>query len=45
MEEYLQTVLEQIRCKKAHELIRQEMEVHLEEQICDYMAEGVILGV
>lgn len=41
MEEYLQTVLEQIRCKKAHELIRQEMEVHLEEQICDYMAEGM----
>ena len=41
MEEYLQTVLEQIRCKKAHELIRQEMEVHLKEQICDYMAEGM----
>ena len=41
MEKYLQTVLEQIRCKKAHELIRQEMEVHLEEQICDYMAEGM----
>lgn len=41
MERYIQTVLEQIRCKKAHELIRQEMEVHLEEQICDYMAEGM----
>lgn len=41
MEKYIQTVLEQIRCKKAHELIRQEMEVHLEEQICDYMEDGM----
>lgn len=41
MEEYLQKVLEQIRCKKAHELVRSEITVHMEEQIAENMAEGM----
>ena len=38
MEEYLETLLEQIRCKKAHDLVRREIEGHMEEQISENMA-------
>ena len=41
MEEYLETLLEQIRCKKAHDLVRREIEGHMEEQISENMAEGM----
>ena len=33
MDEYLKTLLEQIRCKKARPYIRQELQNHMEEQI------------
>lgn len=33
MDEYLKTLLEQIRCKKARPYIRQELQNHIEEQI------------
>lgn len=33
MDEYLKTVLEQIRCKKARPYIRQELQNHMEDQI------------
>lgn len=33
MEEYLKTLLEQIRCKKARSLVEEELRGHLEEQI------------
>ena len=33
MDEYLKTLLEQIRCKKARPYIRQELQNHMEDQI------------
>ena len=33
MDEYLKTLLEQIRCKKARPYIRQELQDHIEDQI------------
>ena len=33
MEEYLKTLLEQIRCKKARNVVEEEIRGHLEEQI------------
>ena len=41
MEKYMQELLAQIRCKQAHELVRREMEGHIEEQICENMANGM----
>ena len=41
MEEYIQVLLEQIRCKKAQPYIREEICGHLEEQIEDNMAVGM----
>lgn len=41
MEEYIQILLEQIRCKKAQPYIREEICGHLEEQIEDNMAAGM----
>ena len=41
MEEYLKVLMEQIRCKKAHPYIKQEILGHLEEQIEDNMSEGM----
>ena len=41
MEEYIQVLLEQIRCKKAQPYIREEICGHLEEQIEDNMAAGM----
>ena len=41
MEEYLKTLLEQIRCKKAHASIYHEIRGHIEEQVADNIAEGL----
>ena len=41
MEEYIQVLLEQIRCKKAQPYIREEVCGHLEEQIEDNIAAGM----
>lgn len=41
MDEYLNTVLEQIRCKKARPYIRQELQGHIEEQIEENMRAGM----
>lgn len=41
MNEYLETLLSQIRCKRAHELVRREIEGHIEEQIYENMADGM----
>ena len=41
MDEYLKQVLEQIRCKKAHEAIREELESHITDQMEDNIAAGM----
>jgi len=41
MEEYLKVLMEQIRCKKAHPYIREEMKGHIEAQ----MEENVLAGM
>lgn len=41
MEEYLRILLEQVRCKKAHTLIADEIQAHMEDQIEDNMASGM----
>lgn len=41
MEEYLKTLLEQIRCKKAHASIYHELRGHMEEQIDENEAQGM----
>jgi len=41
MEEYLKSVLEQIRCQKAHAMIEQELRGHMEDQIEAYSQEGM----
>lgn len=41
MEEYIKLLLEQIRCKKAHPYIREEIQGHMEEQIMDNLALGM----
>ncbi len=41
MEEYLKLLLEQIRCKKAHLHIKEELQTHMEEQIADNMEKGM----
>lgn len=41
MEEYIKVLLEQIRCKKAHAAIREELCTHMEEQTADNMAAGM----
>ena len=38
---YIQTVTEQIRCKRALPLVTKELEDHIEDQKSDYMAEGM----
>ena len=40
-EEYLDTLLEQIRCKKAHPFIEEEIRGHMEEQIDDNISSGM----
>lgn len=41
MEEYLNNLLDQIRCKKAHAAIREELESHISDQIEDNMKAGM----
>lgn len=41
MEEYLDTLLEQVRCKKAHGAIREEIADHIREQMQAYLADGL----
>lgn len=41
MEEYLRLVLEQVRCKKAHSQIREELQTHLEDQIAENLNRGM----
>ena len=41
MDEYLKTLLEQIRCKKARPYIRQEFQDHIENQIEENMRTGM----
>ncbi len=40
-ETYLEILKEQIRCKKALPLATRELEAHIEDQITDYMAQGM----
>ena len=41
MEKYLQAVLEQIRCKKVHPYIREELMGHIQDQIEDNRKSGM----
>lgn len=41
MEEYLEKLLTQIRCKKARPFVEEELRGHMEDQISDYMASGM----
>lgn len=41
MEEYLKVLLEQIRCKKAHPMIEEEIRTHIEEQAGANMEAGM----
>lgn len=40
-EEYISTVTDQIRCRQAHELVREELEAHIEDQAKAYEADGM----
>lgn len=41
MEEYIKTLLEQVRCKKAHSMIEEEIRGHIEEQTEANIASGM----
>ena len=41
MDEYLKTLLEQIRCKKARPYVKQEFQDHIEDQIEANMQAGI----
>ena len=41
LSEYLDTLLEQIRCKKASPLVKEELENYVQEQAKDYEADGM----
>lgn len=41
MEDYLKTLLEQIRCRKAREAVEEEIRDHMEQQIQENMANGM----
>ena len=41
MDEYLKTLLEQIRCKKARPYVKQEFQDHIEDQIEANMHAGM----
>lgn len=41
MEEYLKTLLEQIRCKQARGMVKEEIRGHMEEQIAENLANGM----
>ena len=38
---YIKLLSDQIRCKKALPLVTRDLEVHIEEQKADFMAEGM----
>ena len=40
-EKYIQTVTEQIRCRRALPLVTKELEDHIEDQKCDYIEAGM----
>ena len=41
MDEYLKTLLEQIRCKKARPYVKKELQDHIEDQIEANMQAGM----
>lgn len=41
MHSYLEIVSEQIRCRRAKQMILEELEGHIEDQKLDYMADGM----
>ena len=41
MHSYLEIVSEQIRCRRAKQMILKELEGHIEDQKLDYMADGM----
>lgn len=41
MDEYIKLLLEQVRCKKAHQSIREELQGHIEDQIEHNIANGM----
>ena len=41
MEEYIKKLLEQVRFRQAHDGIEKELKAHMEDQIADYMADGM----
>lgn len=41
MEEYMRLLMEQIRCKKAHPYIQEEIKGHIEEQIAENISTGM----
>ena len=43
MDEYLKTLLEQIRCKKARPYVKKELQDHIEDQIEANMQAGICL--
>lgn len=40
-EEYISAVTDQIRCRQAHELVREELEAHIQDQAKAYEEEGM----
>lgn len=40
-QEYLETLTEQLRCKKARPMVEEEIRSHIEDQKCAYMADGM----
>ena len=45
MDEYLKTLLEQIRCKKARPYVKKELQDHIEDQIEANMQAGMDLSL
>ena len=43
MHSYLEIVSEQIRCRRAKQMILEELEGHIEDQKLDYMADGTLM--
>ncbi len=40
-QEYLEILMEQLRCKKARGMVEEEIRSHIEDQKCAYMADGM----
>ena len=43
MEQYLKLLLEQIRCKRVHPYIKEEIQAHIEDQIEDNIQLGMTM--